>query len=308
MRYFLFLAAMPFASSGIAQGGAQPFTVAGAGYAMLADAVAAIGAGAGTISIAPGTYRQCAVQAAGTVTYRARTPGSVLFDGRTCEAKAALVLRGRAARVEGIVFQNMAVPDGNGAGIRLEKGDLAVDNSIFRNSQQGILTAGDPARSISITRSTFSRLGRCDDGMDCAHSIYVGDYAGLHVQHCRFEMGTGGHYVKSRARRVRIVDNSFDDSRGRSTNYMIDLPNGAIGEISGNEMVQADAEDNYSSFIALGAEGARHPSNGLSISRNGAHFVPGIHRRSVLVADWTGSRLAIAGNSLAPGIGVYQKR
>ena len=37
---------------------------------------------------------------------------------------AALVLRGAAASVDGIIFQNMRVADLNGAGIRLERGNL----------------------------------------------------------------------------------------------------------------------------------------------------------------------------------------
>ena len=57
-----------------------------------------------------------------------------------------------AARVEGIVFEGMAVSDGNGAGIRLETGDLAIDNSVFRDSQQGLLTATYPQGSITVTR------------------------------------------------------------------------------------------------------------------------------------------------------------
>src|SRR3546814_6892101 len=69
-----------------------------------------------------------------------------------------LVLRGRAAAVDGIVFQNMRVPDANGAGIRLERGNLEVANSLFRNSEQGILTADDTASEIRIDRSTFQHL------------------------------------------------------------------------------------------------------------------------------------------------------
>ena len=114
----LFVVATPLP----AQPGAAPFTVeeSGRGYGSLADAVAAIGGGSGTILIAPGRYRECAVQEAGRIAFVARRPGTVLFDGVVCEGKAALVLRGRSARVEGLVFQNLRVPDANGAGIRLE--------------------------------------------------------------------------------------------------------------------------------------------------------------------------------------------
>ncbi|HEX7857987.1 MAG TPA: right-handed parallel beta-helix repeat-containing protein [Sphingobium sp.] len=306
MRFLLMSASLlcVSASVAVAQSGRAPFTVAetGAGYAHLQQAVDAIGSGTATIDIAPGQYRECAVQNGGSIRYRAETPGTAVFSGGICEDKAALVLHGRSARVEGIVFEKMAVSEGNGAGIRLETGDLVIDNSVFRNSQQGLLTASYPQGSVTITRSTFSRLGTCDYGGGCAHSVYIGDYGSLTINHSRFEAGTGGHYVKSRAPHVRIVDNSFDDSRGHATNYMIDLSNGATGQISGNEMVQGKDKDNYSAFIALAAEGKENSSNGLTISGNGAHFVPGVQRSSALLADWTHDRVALGSNDIAAGI------
>jgi hypothetical protein len=280
----------------------------GKGFSRLDAAVKSIGNGAGTILIAPGTYRQCAVQTEGAVAYRAWQPGTVIFDTATCEGKAALVLRGRAASVDGIVFQNMRVADANGAGIRLERGDLHVANSLFRNSEQGILTAADPTAEIRIDRSTFQHLGRCDRGLACAHSIYVGAYGKLTVTRSRFELGDGGHYVKSRAAMVDVRDNSFDDTGGRETNYMIDLPAGASGAISDNQMVQGKSKDNYSAFIAIAAEGKEHSSNGLAIIDNRASFAPGIERNSTFIADWSGDRMTTSGNMLASGISLYQRR
>lgn len=309
MRNVLLLAAIVLVPSfAEAQGRPASFATGGRGYATLQQAVDAIGSGEGVVDIAPGRYRDCAVQNGGAIRYRAVTPGSVVFDGGVCEGKAALVLHGRSASVEGLIFEHMQVPDGNGSGIRLETGDLSVDNSIFRASQQGILTATFPAGSVTISHSTFSGLGRCDNGQDCAHSVYIGAYGSLNVTHCRFEAGTGGHYLKSRARNVRIVDNSFDDSRGHETNYMIDLSNGATGAIAGNEMVQGASKDNYSAFIALAAEGAEQPSTGLVITGNAAHFVPGVERRSALLADWTRDGVNVGVNDLAPSIVVRVQR
>ena len=136
----------------------------------------------------------------GDILYKAAVPGQAVLDGVACEGKAALVLRGRRARVEGLVFANMRVPDCNGAGIRLEKGDLEVSQSWFRDSQQGILTANGENGSITIDKSTFTRLGTCEGPGGCAHSIYIGDYGALTVTRSRFEAGRGGHYLKSRAR------------------------------------------------------------------------------------------------------------
>ena len=302
-----------FAAAGaaaLAQGTPTPFTLAESGrsYASLKDAVAAIGDGKGTVLIAPGSYAQCAVQQAGEVAFRAQTPGSVILDGMPCEGKAALVLRGRSSSVDGIIFQNLRVPDGNGAGIRLESGNLIVTNSLFRNSEEGILSGDAPGNSVTIDKSTFRHLGRCDRDLDCAHGIYIGRYGKLTVTRSRFDQGDGGHYLKTRTPRVTINDNSFDDSGGRLTNYMIDLSNGASGEISRNEMVQGRNKDNYSAFITVAPEGREHGSGGLSIAGNSASFVPGLQRSSSFVANFTDDAVKIGANRLANGIKQTDRR
>ncbi len=293
---------------------AQPvpnaFTVveSGRSYDTLQEAVNAVGNARATIRIAPGTYRQCAVQQEGVIVYEATEPGSVTFAGRSCEGKAALVLRGTGAEIRGLTFSNLRVADGNGAGIRLEKGALNVAYARFENSQQGILTADDPGSRIYITRSTFTGLGTCENDAGCAHSLYVGDYGSLTVRESRFERGTGGHYLKARAGSVTIENNSFDDANGRTTNYMIDLPAGSVGRIADNWFVQGRDKENYSAFIALGAEDLLHPSDGLQVENNEARFVPGLSRSSVFLADWTGSRIAMKGNKIAAGIKQYEQR
>lgn len=297
-------------SAATAQSGGAAFQVAetGRGYGRLADAVAAIGDAQGTIVIAPGTYRECAVQTAGHISYRAQVAGQTIFDGGICEGKAALVLRGRSAAIDGIVFQRMAVPDANGAGIRLEKGNLSVTRSVFRNSEQGILTAEDPNGEIIIDQSTFSRLGRCDRGLSCAHSIYVGNYGSLTVTRSRFEAGNGGHYVKSRAARAIIQNNAFDDTRGKATNYMIDLPGGASGIINGNVFVQGKDKENYSAFIAVAAEGRDRSSSALAISGNDASIAPGVDRNTIFVAAWGDERPTLGSNRLGRGLTPFEKR
>ncbi|QDH33190.1 right-handed parallel beta-helix repeat-containing protein [Porphyrobacter sp. YT40] len=293
---------------------AQPvpdaFTVVESGqrFANLQDAVNAIGNGRGTIRIQPGTYRQCAVQEGGVIVYEAPEPGSVTFMARACEGKAAFVLRGIGAEIRGITFSNIKVPDGNGAGIRLEKGALNVAHARFQNSEQGILTADDPQSRIYITRSTFSGLGTCENSAGCAHSIYIGNYGSLTVRESRFERGMGGHYVKARSAEVVIENNSFDDANGKGTNYMIDLPAGSVGRIADNWFVQGRDKENYSAFIALGAEDLLHSSDGLEVTNNEARFVPGLSRNSVFLADWTASQVTMKGNKIAAGIKPYETR
>jgi hypothetical protein len=283
-------------------------TESGESFFTLQEAVRAVGEGRGTIRIAAGRYEECITQDGGDVAYVAARPGGVIFDTVTCEGKAAFVLRGRSARVEGIVFQNMQVPDRNGAGIRIEQGDLLVRESLFRNSESGILGANDHAGTVRIERSTFSGLGRCDDGVDCAHSIYINGSGMLTVANSRFERGRGGHYVKSRAPRIEVVDSSFDDSGGQATNYMIDLPVGANGTIARNAFVQGPNKENYSALIALAGEGHDHDMTRLVIAQNEATVAPGFRHQTVFVADWSGSTIALQANRLDRQITPSERR
>lgn len=299
---------MLFVGQPVAAQSAAPFAVAETGerFDSLADAVAAIGDGSGTIRIAAGRYRDCAVQEAGRIAFVAEEPGTAIFDGGMCEGKATLVLRGRSARVEGLVFTHMRVPDGNGAGIRIEQGDLEVVQAMFLDGQSGILSAADPEGTISIDHSTFSGLGVNADG--AAHSIYIGGYGSLTVTNSRFERGTGGHYVKSRAPRIHLLDSSFDDSQGRSTNYMIDLPEGAVGRIAGNVFVQGTSKENYGTMIAVGAEEGDNPSLGLVIENNIAAVAPGFRWRTAFVGDWSAEALVIRDNQVGAGIIPFARR
>jgi hypothetical protein len=293
-----------------------PFQVAETGqrYARLQDALYAIGDATATIRIAPGRWRDCGVQTAGRVSYVATAPGRVIFDGTVCESKAALVLRGRSARVEGLIFANMRVADGNGAGIRLERGNLSVANSWFKDSEEGILAGNDAYGAISIDRSSFTHLGRCDRGLACAHSVYLGLYDRVTITNSRFEAGDGGHYIKTRSRMVDIRANVIDDTGGRNSNYLIDLPAGATGRIAGNWMVQGSHKENPRTIIAVSAESQTHPTDRLTIEGNTVKMAPGAPAGPALVRDWSGGRIVIGENILddtiiriAPGKGLLRQ-
>ncbi len=288
----------------------QPFTIAesGQGFAHLEDALMAVRGQDATVLIAPGVYRECAIQQAGHITFKAATPGSVVFDGEACEGKAALVLRGAGSTVDGIVFRNLRVDDGNGAGIRIELGDLTVVNSMFLDSQEGILGATDQPTRIRIDRSTFAGLGQCDETPDCAHSVYVGNRGTVTITRSRFERGRGGHYVKLRSPRVEIVDNSFDDTQGAKTNYMIDLPEGATGRIAGNVFVQGLRKENWTGLVVVAAEQRKFRSAGLAVEGNTATLAPGQAKSPAFVANASGERLAVGANRLGTGIKAYEER
>ncbi|RIA35414.1 parallel beta helix pectate lyase-like protein [Hephaestia caeni] len=306
---FAALALLLLAAPAAAQNGA-PFTIAETGQTFhdIDDAVQSVRMGTATILIAPGVYHQCTVQAGGRITFKAVQPGTAIFDGTTCEGKAAFVLRGQSATVDGLVFRNMAVDDGNGAGIRTEMGDLTVRNAMFVDSQEGILGGEPTGQRIVIDRSTFSGLGTCDAATDCAHSIYLANRGSVTITNSRFERGQGGHYVKLRSPNVSITDNSFDDSRGHKTNYMIDLPNGASGLIANNTFVQGKDKENWSGFIVVAAEAHDFSADGLVVRDNDARLAPGVERSPAFVADLSGDRITVADNRLGQGVRRFERR
>lgn len=311
MRYLIPVIAVLVTVPAVAQRQAEPgFTIQETGqrFFRLDDAVSSVRDGEATILIAPGTYRDCAVQAGGVITYRAAQPGTVIFDGTACEGKAALVLRGRGSTVDGLIFRNIRVPDGNGAGIRTEMGPLTVTNSMFLDSQEGILGGEPTNQRIVIDRSTFSGLGQCDETVDCSHSIYLANQGSVTITRSRFERGTGGHYVKLRVPNVSITDNSFDDSHGRKTNYMIDLPEGGTGLIARNTFVQGANKENWSGLIVVAAEARKYRSAGLRVEANVASLAPGVRNSPAFVADLSREPLAIGNNQLGQGIRRFEQR
>lgn len=310
MRVIALSLVLLFAAPGIARAGDAPFTIAETGqkFSTINDAVQSVRLGTATILIAPGVYRQCTVQAGGVITYKAITPGTVIFDGVACEGKAAFVLRGQGSTVDGIIFRNLRVGDGNGAGIRTEIGDLTVRNSMFLDSQEGILGGNPSGQRIVIDHSTFSGLGQCDESPSCAHSIYLANQGSVTVTNSRFERGHGGHYVKLRVPHVSITGNSFDDTGGRKTNYMIDLSEGGTGLIAHNIFVQGRDKENWTGFIVVAAEARTYSAAGLRVEDNDARLAPGETRSPAFVADLTHERLAIGANRLGPGVRMFETR
>lgn len=307
-KRFRSLALVLFATPALAQsGGSFRVEETGRSFYRLDDAVKSIGEGSGTITVAPGRYPDCAVFGGANITIRAATPSSAIFEGGACDGKGTLVLRGLSATIDGLVFKGIRVPDNNGAGIRLEKGDLTVTRATFLDSQQGILSNEDHQASITVERSTFAGLGGCPGGQ-CSHSIYIGDIASLIINRVRFERGTGGHYLKSRAARTVVTDSSFDDSAGRETNYAIDLPNGSTGRIAGNVFVVGKNKENHSAIIAVAAEARANPSAGLVVEGNDASIAPGAGYGTTFVGDWSHEPLKIGANKLGAGIKVTDSR
>lgn len=223
-----------------------------------------------TIILPPGRYTDCAVTGHRLMILKAEKPGTVQLDGGRCQGKGALVAQGGMLVVDGLVFKNIRVSDGNGAGIRLDRGSLIVRNAIFYNSENGILATGSNSLStVLVEDSQFIRLGSCGNDGGCAHSIYAVRVRALEVNRSVFRHAAGGHFIKSRGATTLIRDSVLDDSDGISS-YLIDLSNGSSGDIVGNAFIKGERSRNRCCLIRVGAEGANNSSAALRIAGNSA--------------------------------------
>lgn len=209
-------------------------------------------------------------------------------DYRIANGKAIWVIAGDRIRIENLEFSGAHVPALNGAGLRVEGSDLTVDNCYFHENEFGILS-GKTGGTLTVTNSEFAyqhRTGRF------AHGIYVGDaeqfvFQGNYVHH-----SDGGHHVKSRARKSRILYNFLSDGEGGRGSYAIDLANCGHAVIMGNVLLQGEHSVNHTA-ISYGAEGCAGKPVSLAVVNNsyvnlypnGGYFVKNHSDRTVLIAN-----------------------
>jgi hypothetical protein len=239
---------------------------AGAPVDTLAEAVRLAQDG-DTIVLRSGEYRgDVAVLRQKKLTIRGLAPRPVLIaDGQHAEGKAILVVRDGDILIENIEFRGARVPDGNGAGIRFEKGRLRVRGCAFIDNENGLLTANFEDAELIIEDSLFAQAPPVEGRLH--HLLYVGQIASLKVSGSRFAQGHEGHLLKSRARRTELAYNLIYDGAGGRASYEVDLPNGGDALLIGNIIGQSASTEN-SVLVAYGAEGRIWPKNRLRLAHN----------------------------------------
>jgi len=259
----------------------------------LPSAAVAAAADGDTIAIDPGEYFDCAVVTANRLTIEGKGPGVVMTD-KTCQGKAILVTVGRDITVRNLTLTRARVPDANGAGIRAEGANLSIENVRFVNNENGILAAPAPDSTIRIVASEFVRNGKCQDS--CAHGIYVGNIALLHIEGSTFFETHAGHHVKSRAHRTELIGNKITDGQNGTSSYLVDVPNGGALVIEGNTLEKGPHTENWSAAIVIGAEGVSQPSAEITVRNN--RFANDSPHETIFVRNLTATEAMLTGNTL----------
>jgi hypothetical protein len=185
-------------------------------------------------------------------------------NGASAEGKAIWVVRGGNITVENFEFVGARVSAHNGAGIRFEKGRLVLRNCLFRDNENGILTASDKAAELEIENSEFDRNGTVEG---YGHQLYAGQIAALKVTGSYFHHAVGGHLLKSRAATNIVMYNRLTDEEGGEASYELEFPNGGQAYVVGNIIGQSATTQNPA-IVAIGLEGYRWPKNALYLVNN----------------------------------------
>lgn len=172
-------------------------------------------------------------------------------EGAHAEGKAIWVFKGNNIVVENIEFSGAKVPDGNGAGIRIEGANISIRNCFFHDNENGVLSGANMDSDIVIEASEFARNG---GGTGQTHNIYIGAVKSFTLRHSYSHHARVGHNVKSRAARNFILYNRIMDETSGNSSYAIDLSSGGLSYIIGNEIQQSPFTEN-SKLLSYGAEG-----------------------------------------------------
>lgn len=186
-------------------------------------------------------------------------------SGRNAMGKGTWVVIGAGTVIDRVEMVGAAVPDKNGAAIRLDGKHLTVRNSIFHNNQMGILTNNDGVSNIKIENSVFRGLK--DPYASLYHNVYIGHVNSLYFRNNYSYDADVGHQLKSRAQYNDILSNRFSSTGSGQPSYEIDLPNAGVAYVIGNVIHQPSVNKNPG-MLTFGVEGATNRNQRLYVVNN----------------------------------------
>ncbi len=188
----------------------------------------------------------------------------LLADGRDAEGKAIWVVKDGEFLIENIEFRGARVEDGDGNGIRFERGRLTVRHCRFADNQIGLMTANTADAELTVEDSEFADA---PPPRKLPHLLYVGRIARFTLRGSRIEGGHTGHLVKSRARVSDVRYNFLVDGPAGRASYELEFPNGGRVVVVGNVIGQS-ARTGNSTLVSYGAEGPYWPDNAFLLAHN----------------------------------------
>ena len=193
-------------------------------------------------------------------------------NGSNAMGKGTWVVIGNDVVIENVEMYGAAVPDLNGAALRLEGNNFTLRGSFLHDNENGILGGITATSNILIENTEFGHNGHGDGR---SHNLYIGNVASLTFRYNYSHDANVGHNLKSRAQLNTITYNRFSSTPPGQTgttasgqpSYEIDLPNAGTAYVIGNVIEQPSINQNPS-MLAFGEEGATNVSQDLYVVNN----------------------------------------
>ena len=250
-------------------GNAQARTLTAGDGQMYASpsAAAAFAQDGDVIQVAPGEYFDC-VATSRSITIQ----GPATLTDKACEGKAILVLKGADSVVRDLTLARARVPDGNGAGIRLEARNATIERVRFDNNEVAVL-GGSGLITLSECNITAGSAGLI--------AILVGDTVRLELRNTQITI-THGSMMLSSAALTTITGGTFDTAdRGIELN--------GPATLTGPNVILRGAATVF----------ARATADGVTIRRARLTNLTG--RPVALLQDWSPGRPVLDLNQIGPG-------
>ncbi|MBV8399666.1 MAG: hypothetical protein JOZ17_13125 [Acetobacteraceae bacterium] len=169
---------------------------------------------------------------------------------------------------------------GNGAALRDQNPEntpaaVVLDNVYVHDNQAGVQQGDDIAETVTISNSSFVNNGNPD--LCCfTHGVYIDEAASRTVMSSLFCGQLIGHDIKSRAMSTMVSGSQIYSGEGApattscrvgNTSFDIDMPNGGVGVVSNNTIVQGPTAQNHK-MINYGEEGLVYDTNSLTVQTN----------------------------------------
>jgi hypothetical protein len=241
-----------------------------------------------TVQIQPGEYYDCAVWKQNHLVIAGTGPGVVITD-TTCLGKAMFVVTGNEVTIRDLTLARARVPDGNGAGIRLEGDGLTLERVRFQNDQVGLLSGGDSENPIQVTECTFEGGGRGGDRP--LFAVMVGASHVLRIERSSFNAVMGGQ-VSTSALRTELVGNKIGDGSGDNPAVAV-LASGGSLVMEDNVLTIGPNAPRLGGAVLATGEGT------LVLRRNQMENKTG--ESLAMLLNWTGTDPVGEGNKVGPG-------
>ena len=279
---------------------------AGKTYATPCKAFAAAKAG-DTIDIQAGTYSGdvCAISASKLTIRGVNGRPHIKAGGKHSGGKGIWVVRGNDITIDNVEMSGAAVPDKNGAALRLEGTNFTLRRSFLHDNENGVLSGVNEASTVTMEYNEFGRNGRGDG---YTHNVYIGKVAKLYFRYNFSHDAHVGHNLKTRGLYNMIAYNRFSSLRSGETgstaagkpSYEINVPNGGTTFIIGNVIMQPTASNNPA-MVSYGEEGTTGRNTDLYVINN--TFVNDDSSRGTFVTVRNAATAAKLTNNLFSGYG-----